>query len=301
MNGNNMNNGVYGGVPNNNMNMTPTPQPMSPMPNQTQMPNVAMPQNQTVAPVNVGQPVPNVAVGQNIPSAPQVPMPNNVQQQVVPNPVPVQPIVNTPSQPVAAPVNNTMQTVSQPAPQPVQAPTNVTPNPQQVQPTQAPVPQITPNANVPVQPVNEIITGGIPSQDNVQSSVVENDPGAVEPTEGDGEDITFNYNDLYGIESKPIEDIKTDENDKPVFTTQDIVIENRSLEGRANDNVTPEFNLNALDDSIKTSDAKLTDNILNDKQQDRADTRRKILFIGILTLLLVVFIVLIFPILAGYK
>ena len=40
----------------------------------------------------------------------------------------------------------------------------------------------------------------------------------------------------------------------------------------------------------------LTDNVLDSKQQDKADTRRKILFIGIITILMFVFIKFIFPI-----
>ena len=91
------------------------------------------------------------------------------------------------------------------------------------------------------------------------------------------------------------------EENKPVFTTQDIVIDDRSLTDNKSDNIIPEFNVNALDQDANVNDTKLTDNVLTDKQQDKADTRRKILFIAILTLLIIVFLKLIFPIIAGYN
>ena len=134
-----------------------------------------------------------------------------------------------------------------------------------------------------VEPSADVTIAGSPT---VQETVVQ--PSVIED------------NQLYGVQSKNTENIKTEE-EKPVFTTQDITIDNHSLNNRNATDVTPEFNIGALDSSIEPMDTKLTDKVLNEKQQDRADTRKKILFIGILVLLIIVFVEFIFPILAGYN
>lgn len=147
-----------------------------------------------------------------------------------------------------------------------------------------------------VEPSADVTIAGSPT---VQETVVQ--PSVIEDNNNSSEnDVTIDYNQLYGVQSKNTENIKTEE-EKPVFTTQDITIDNHSLNNRNATDVTPEFNIGALDSSIEPMDTKLTDKVLNEKQQDRADTRKKILFIGILVLLIIVFVEFIFPILAGYN
>lgn len=117
--------------------------------------------------------------------------------------------------------------------------------------------------------------------------------------------VTFDYNEIYGTKEESSTsdgEAPATVNDKPLFTESEIVITTPSIEDRTRTDVVPEFNINALDNSNEgTEKTKLTDNVLNDKQQERADTRRKIMFIAVLVLILVIFVGFIFPILNGYK
>ena len=197
---------------------------------------------------------------------------------------------------------------------------------------QAPVngiPQSQPNTNqvprpVPIQPIEQQI--GIP---NVQSNniaqpqitekiepivkeepkvedikPVEISPSVIEDNNSDDTaSVTFDYNALYGVnnDTTNTNDAPATINDKPLFTESEVVITSPSFEDRTKTDVTPEFNINALDGSSNKEDNKLTDNVLSDKQQDKADTRRKLMFIGAIVLILIIFVGFIFPILNGYK
>ena len=206
-------------------------------------------------------------------------------------PMPQAPIPQVPVQPVAPmPV----------APQPVTMPQPVATT--QAQEPQAPTPQVaqampTPQVAAPVttevvEPVPEIDLNPTPQQDAVQPSVVEDLPTEESAT---GDDITFDYNALYGIQSEDIKDINVEEEKKPVFTEQNIVIDDRYTKERVVDDVTPEFNMDDLAGTNKNQGQQLTSKILDEKQQDKADTRRRILFIGVLTILIIVFMTLILP------
>ncbi len=176
------------------------------------------------------------------------------------------------------------------------------------------VPDIQPQTATPVQPIQQAVPQDIVidnSNDNQQisaqvtPSIIEdavkdqkNEP-AVTNVNSDVADITFDYNSIYGIPQDQNVIKEQEKQERPVFTAQEIVIENRDLEGRAADDVVPEFNINSLDANTTESDSRLTDNVLNDRQQDRADTRRKILFIAVLVALLIISVGFIFPIISG--
>ena len=241
----------------------------------------------------------NMNQGVNVVPQPQVP----VQPQPVPQPqaqpqVPVQPVQPQPQVQPQVPVQPQPQVPVQPAPvvQPQPVPQ---PQPQpQVQPQ---VPNVQTAAQAPVaqapvlEPIPEpqqVVEEPVPE---IQESVVPKEPG-----EGDAEDITFDYNQLYGIQAEDIKVEEPEEESKPVFTTQDIVINENTVENRANGDVTPVFNMNDLDSATGESN-KLTDNVRDAEGQSKADTRRGLVFIAVIVLILVIFVWFIFPIIAGYK
>lgn len=244
---------------------------------------------------NMGQPsVPTGAVPQPIPVQPQMvqqPMIN----QPVPQPMPVQP------QMMQQPTMNA---------QPMQ-PQMVNPQPM-IQPTMQPQTTIGPQFATPVAPIGNEVTKEVtleqeivPTQD-IQTSVVEENlsPSNTEQFNEDAnaDALTIDYNQLYNVNNEVKEEVVVEENnDRHVFTEQEIVIETPSIIERQNTDVTPEFNINALDTTNQDTDNKVTDNILSEKQQDRADTRRKIMYLVVLFLLIAVCLIWIFPMLAGVK
>lgn len=271
-------------IPNPNMNQNPQMQSM-----QGRAP---MPQQQANNPQRVQQ-----QMYQNVPSQAGQPnmqqttmanqqmnrMPNNPQMQRIPNNNPInQQNIQQPITPQSVP--NT----------PVQ---NIPIQPQTASPVQ-PMQQVAPQDIV----INN--NNSSPEQSQVTPSVIEEtakDKTNESNDKNDVSDITFDYNSIYGVPQDKNEIRENEEKEKPIFTAQEIVIENRDLEGRKADDVVPEFNINALDANTTESDSKLTDNVLNDKQQDKADTRRKILFIAVLVALLVISVGFIFPIISGNK
>lgn len=198
----------------------------------------------------------------------------------------------------------------------------VVPNPvpvAPVAPTPQPVPQTQINPTATIADATEIPTveAGIPAAPKAEAPVFEEpkvEPAAPAPTpvsapvevEEPKEDIsdvastTFDYNALYGIQ-KSEEEIAKEEQldvvDKPMFTASEIVIESPTITNRTSEDVVPEFNINALDENAN-SNAKTTDSAMNDDEKDKAETRRALTWIIVLTLLLVVFVGFIFPIIA---
>lgn len=285
----------------------------------TPQPNMA--QNPQVRPIQGVNPMPQQQV--NNPQRTQQPMYQNVSSQTVQpnmqqpinqNTIPNQPVQQTPmaNQPINRMPNNPQvqvmansnpinhQSIQQPiAPQMPQAP-------QVMQNT-----TIQPQTASPVQPMQQVAPQDIVINNNDSNPQSQVTPSIIEETTkdktqetndiSDVADITFDYNSIYGIPQDKNEIREQEKKEKPVFTAQEIVIENRDLEGRKADDIVPEFNINALDANTTGSDSKLTDNVLNDKQQDKADTRRKILFIAVLVALLVISVGFIFPIISGNK
>lgn len=280
----------------NNQVIPNQPMPQQNMPGQTKMPQ--QPVNQT----QMAQP--NMAPNQ-IPMGPtptQMPPQPVIQPNMVPNQPPMGP---TPTQIPPQPVIQTQMAQPNQVPMgPIPAQIPQQPIPPTVQTT------IGPQFAAPVAPIAEPVQQAVnleqeqtPTQD-LQSSVVEENlaPSNTEQFSSNNNDsITIDYNALYGVNNEIKEEEKVEEIEDPVFTAQEIVIDTPSLMDRKKDDVVPEFNLNALEGNIQDSENKLTDNVLTDKQQDRADTRRKIIYITVLFLLIVVFIIWIFPIMAGYK
>lgn len=216
-------------------------------------------------------------------------------------------------------MNNEMNNINE---QPVQS---VQPNPENTVPTEAVVPatpvEVVPAVETPVMPVEAAPVVEVPVQ--VETPVVEaqtiNTAVEVEPEANtivqeapsatdaplapevkpevvqDADNVTFDYNSLYGIDNTKTEETTVDEGPQLVFQAQDdLNINATTLVGR-DSSVTPEFNMNVLTGQ-ETEEKSLTDKVLDAKQQDKADTRKKILFIGIITILIFVFIKFIFPI-----
>ena len=216
-------------------------------------------------------------------------------------------------------MNNEMNNINEQPVQPVQ------PNPENTVPTEAVVPatpvEVVPAVETPVMPVEAAPVVEVPVQ--VETPVVEaqtiNTAVEVEPEANtivqeapsatdaplapevkpevvqDADNVTFDYNSLYGIDNTKAEETTVDEGPQLVFQAQDdLNINATTLVGR-DSSVTPEFNMNVLTGQ-ETEEKSLTDKVLDAKQQDKADTRKKILFIGIITILIFVFIKFIFPI-----
>lgn len=285
------------------INNTPIPMPnqnqqAQPMPNMMPRPQQQMNNQQVAQPGHYNasqQPAmqPNMTI-----QPPQRQAINTPQMNMMPNnqPIPTRPMIN--------PVNqqNPQQANLQPQPQAQPQQPQVVANAQPIQPQTA----------APVQPVKQVAPQDIVinNSDSINPSSAVT-PSVIEDTtknssseiidNSDVADITFDYNSIYGIPQDQNEVRASEEVEKPIFTAQEIVLENRDLEGRSADDVVPEFNINALDANTTESDSKLTDNVLNDRQQDRADTRRKILFIAVLVALLVISVGFIFPIISGNK
>lgn len=155
------------------------------------------------------------------------------------------------------------------------------------------------NNEQPIQPEQPVV----PSQEIQNSVVTENlAPGNTEQfTEPTSEDnITIDYNQLYGVNNEVKEDVVVEEdNDRHVFTEQEVVIETPSIIERVNADITPEFNLNALEGNIDQTESKLTENVLSEKQQSRAETRRAIMYLVVLFLLIAICLIWVFPMIAG--
>lgn len=193
-------------------------------------------------------------------------------------PVPTEPVVPaTPVEPVPVEVVPAVET-------PV-TPVEATPV-VQTQTVEAPMV----NTAVEVEPVPNTIVQEAPAATDAPLAP-EVKPEVVQ----DADNVTFDYNSLYGIDNTKTEETVVDEGPQLVFQAQDdLSINATTLVGR-DSSVTPEFNMNVLTGQ-EAEQKNLTDNVLDSKQQDKADTRRKILFIGIITILMFVFIKFIFPI-----
>ena len=238
------------------------------------------------------------------------------------NNIGVQPQVTPTNSVPSVPVQPTQQTVVPAAPAPQQTtpttpvqPTTVVPiAPEAPVAPAAPAPQQT-TPTAPTQPspvVPTVPEVSIPETPVVEDIKVEEPVNDIKPISNSGEDIsdvantTFDYDALYG-NSADIQSDVVDKNDvqestdKTVFKERDLDIQNRSLTNRTASDITPGFNINVLDKNTTEEDSRDTDNVLNDKQQDKADTRRKIVFILMIVLILIIFVKFIFPILSGYK
>ena len=266
----------------------------------------------------IGQPINNtIPSQQSIASAPQQANLNTtqVQQQVGNTITTAQPVVNSAQQATL----NVAQT-GQVTQMPNIGVASVTPQQNLVTPTISQESNNVPNtqpttiqpqvANV-VTPImqqetqNIALNNDVNTNNSVQSSVIEevnsSIPEIVED-KSDVADITFDYNQIYGIQNTEEEkNQELDVVDKPMFTAQEINIETNSLQDRTASDVVPEFNINALDSSVNQNDVKLTDNVLSDKQQDKQETKRAIIWIAVLVLILIIFVGFIFPIIAGYN
>lgn len=142
-------------------------------------------------------------------------------------------------------------------------------------------------ANVAVSEVNNEV-----SKDNILSSITLEDDD--DEQSGDAESVTFDYNEIYGNKEKTDEENDNKSNDnKEVFSATELNLQDRLTRQRTD--LAPEFNLNELEGNENGSKTKAQDNVLSAKQQDRADTRRKLLFIGIIVLIIIIALEFVFP------
>ena len=133
-------------------------------------------------------------------------------------------------------------------------------------------------ATVAVNEVNNEV-----AKDNILSSITLDEDDNKQS--GNAESVTFDYNAIYGNKEDVVEETtKETEETKEVFSAKELNIQDRANRTRAD--IAPEFNMNALE-GIE-SETKSQDNVLSEKQQDRADTRRKIMFIGGIVLILII-------------
>lgn len=138
-----------------------------------------------------------------------------------------------------------------------------------------------------VADVAENVVNNEVAKDNILSSITLDDS----EQSGDAEDVTFDYNAIYGNKENT-EEKTTEEENKEVFSATEINLQDRT---RKKTDLAPELNINALEG--KEDNTKSQDNVLSEKQQDRADTRRKILFIGVIVLIIIIAIEFVFPML----
>lgn len=203
----------------------------------------------------------------------------------VQQPVPVQPVVQMQQQvQPQMPVQQTVVTQT-PAVAPIE-PTVV-----QMEPAVAPIESVQ-TAEIQQGIAEPAVTQA--EQTVVESVVVDEDQS------GDGSGVTFDYNEIYGVQSTDIQDINPVEENKPIFEVKDVVIDEKRNGEKVTSDITPEFNMQALDGTMKTS-TTVDNNVLDEKEADRADTRRKIIYIGVISLLLIIAVKFIFPILNGYN
>ena len=208
---------------------------------------------------------------------------DNLNQNSIPN-IESNTINNTPNVP-QAPVGQSIPT--QVTLQPVaQAPVQM----------QQPIADIQPTTIS--QPQPNVVSETISNNTNIEEVST---PSNVEDI-SDVADITFDYNQIYGVQNdNENKEDSIDVVDKPMFTAQEVTIKVNDLQGRATNDVVPEFNINALNNNVSKEDAKLSDNVLSDRQQEKQETRRAIIWIVVLVLILVIFVGFIFPIINGYK
>lgn len=176
-----------------------------------------------------------------------------------------------------------------------------------VQPETTPTQPIQPTSAATTQSTEQTIqpTPAVPTQSIVEETKIE-EPIVTSEDISDVANTTFDYNAIYGNSSDIQSDVVDKNNinedtNKTVFKTQELNIEARSLNNRTSADITPDFNINSLDKNTNEDDSRKSDNVLSDKQKDKADTRRKIIFIAIIVIILIVFVEFIFPLINGYK
>ena len=169
-------------------------------------------------------------------------------------------------------------------PQPVVQPEPVV----QPQPVIQPQPVVQPEPVVQPQPVVQ------------PEPIVQPEPVVEQEDISDVANTTFDYNELYGTKEQDTKE-ENEDTEISIFKAHDIKVEDRSLSGRNVSDITPEFNTNALEGKGSDEQNNSSNEVLNNKELDKADTRRKIIFIVVFALILIIFVGFIFPAIKGYK
>lgn len=155
--------------------------------------------------------------------------------------------------------------------------------------------------NVNVQPTQSTVNTQPVQTSNVQEPKIPDElfDDDDDTPSGDADDITFDYNQIYGVQETENSEKSSIDNNLPVYDEKEIVIDEDKLKRETND-VVPEFRIDELEGNSSSTN-KSIDNLVDDKDADKADTKRKIAYILAITLILIVFVWFIFPIMAGYN
>lgn len=155
--------------------------------------------------------------------------------------------------------------------------------------------------NVNVQPTQSTVNTQTVQTSNVQEPKIPDElfDDDDDTPSGDADDITFDYNQIYGVQETENSEKSSIDNNLPVYDEKEIVIDEDKLKRETND-VVPEFRIDELEGNSSSTN-KSIDNLVDDKDADKADTKRKIAYILAITLILIVFVWFIFPIMAGYN
>lgn len=155
--------------------------------------------------------------------------------------------------------------------------------------------------NINVQPTQSTVNTQPVQTSNVQEPKIPDElfDDDDDTPSGDADDITFDYNQIYGVQETENSEKSSIDNNLPVYDEKEIVIDEDKLKRETND-VVPEFRIDELEGNSSSTN-KSIDNLVDDKDADKADTKRKIAYILAITLILIVFVWFIFPIMAGYN
>ncbi len=126
--------------------------------------------------------------------------------------------------------------------------------------------------------------------------------------EGDAEDITFDYNQLYGGNEKPAEtQQEATETQTPTIEETPIVLEEQKVEVTPEPvvkNVVPTFDTSALEDDLPDElkpkvEEPLIQSVVNETQKEKQEGRQNLMFLIIFFAVLIIAVLVIFPLMLG--
>lgn len=210
---------------------------------------------------------------------------------VEPNAVPP---MNTPVEPTPTPVT----------PVPVAAPVEVpvtTPSTVEVATVTTPTP-------VAEQPVIQVPTETTPSVVPTEVAEVQAAPSEPEPEqEGNGDTITFDYNQLYQSNQAAPQTVEQTVQAVPTIQETPIVLETDKPEVQAAPvvkDIIPTFDTNALEDDLPDElkpkvEEPLIHTVATETQKEKQESHQNILFIIIFFAVLIIAVLIIFPMMLG--
>ena len=183
--------------------------------------------------------------------------------------------------------------------------------------TQAPVTPVvsgSAEANTQINPIapNEQATPVVPVEN--PASIISPAPVAVEPNmesqqSTSGDDITFDYNQLYANQITATPTQAQAENNTPEISalqeTPIVFAEEKKNDQTTVKNVIPAFDTRALEDNLDDETVQTNEQLINsiksESQQEKDQYKKNLIFILVFFGILVVAVWFIFPLIAGYK